>query len=241
MKAITTIILSAATALCVAGQQNVMDTILADTTLTGTSYSFCFADALTGEIIFSHDAERNLASASVMKLYPTSIALSLLGPDYQYSTALYLAGQFNKRRGILEGDVLIKGGGDPALGSGYFSENYGDVVAQWVAALSAAGVKRVKGRVAAAESIYDFNPAPAGWAWGDLGQYYGAGVYDINFNDNMYRIFITGQSEGLPAVIDSVEEYGSDIQLTSYLTSSGRSDNGYVYNAPYRHPCLDSG
>ena len=233
MKAITTIILSAATALCVAGQQNVMDTILADTTLTGTSYSFCFADALTGEIIFSHDAERNLASASVMKLYPTSIALSLLGPDYQYSTALYLAGQFNKRRGILEGDVLIKGGGDPALGSGYFSENYGDVVAQWVAALSAAGVKRVKGRVAAAESIYDFNPAPAGWAWGDLGQYYGAGVYDINFNDNMYRIFVTGQSEGLPAVIDSVEEYGSDIHLISYLTSSGRSDNGYVYNAPY--------
>ena len=233
MKAITTIILSAVTALFVAGQQNVMDTILADTTLTGTSYSFCFADALTGEIIFSHDAERNLASASVMKLYPTSIALSLLGPDYQYSTTLYLAGQFNKRRGILEGDVLIKGGGDPALGSGYFSEHYGDVVAKWVAALSAAGVKRVKGRVAAAESIYDFSPAPAGWAWGDLGQYYGAGVYDINFNDNMYRIFITGQSEGLPAVIDSVEEYGSDIQLTSYLASSGRSDNGYVYNAPF--------
>lgn len=233
MKAITTVILSVATALCVIGQQNVMDTILADTTLTGTSYSFCFADAMTGEIIFSHDDDRNLASASVMKLYPTSVALSLLGPDYRYSTVVYLAGQFNKRRGILEGDVIIKGGGDPALGSEYFSENYGDVTAQWAAALSAAGVKRVKGRVAAGESIYDLNPAPSGWAWGDLGQYYGAGVYNINFNDNKYRIFITGQSEGLPALIDSVEEYGRNIHLTNYLASSGRSDNGYVFNAPY--------
>jgi len=233
IKAFTTLIIALAAGLCVTGQQNVMDSILTDTTLTGTSYSFCFADAVTGEIIFSHDADRNLASASVMKLYPTSAALSLLGPDYRYSTIIYLTGQFNKRRGILEGDVIIRGGGDPALGSEYFREHYGDVTAQWVEALSAAGVKRVKGRVAAAESIYDFNPAPSGWSWGDLGQYYGAGVYDINFNDNMYRIYLTGQSEGLPALIDSVEEYGKDIYLTNYLTSSGRSDNGYVYNAPY--------
>ena len=34
---------------------------------------------MTGEIVFNYDAERNLASASVMKLYPTSMALSLLG------------------------------------------------------------------------------------------------------------------------------------------------------------------
>jgi D-alanyl-D-alanine carboxypeptidase/D-alanyl-D-alanine-endopeptidase (penicillin-binding protein 4) len=233
MKAITTIILSAAAALCVAGQQNVMDTILADTALTGTSYSFCFADALTGEIIYTYDAERNLAPASVMKLYPTSTALLFLGPDYRYSTAVVMSGSFNRRRGVLDGDIIIRGGGDPSLGSQYFSEHYGDVIAKWTEALAAEGLKRVRGRVAAAPSICDFNPAPAGWAWGDLGQYYGAGVYDINYNDNMYRIFITGQSEGLPALIDSVEEYGSDIHLTSYLTSSGRSDNGYVYNAPY--------
>ena len=83
-------------------QQEVMDSILADTTLTGTSYSFCFADAVTGEIIFSHDAERNLSSASVMKLYPTSVALSLLGPCYRYTTTLSLAGDFNSKRGILD-------------------------------------------------------------------------------------------------------------------------------------------
>lgn len=233
MKAITTIIISAATALCVSGQQNVMDTILADTTLTGTSYSFCFADALTGEIIYTYDAERNLAPASVMKLYPTSAALLFLGPDYRYSTAVVMSGSFNRRRGVLDGDIIIRGGGDPSLGSEYFSEHYGDVIAKWTEALAAEGLKRVRGRVAAAPSIYDFNPAPGGWTWDDLGQYYGAAVYDININDNQYKVFIRGFAEGQPAVIDSVEIYGKDVQMTNYLTSSGRTDRGEVYNAPY--------
>jgi len=230
---LTLLILSAVVTLTIDGQQQVMDSILADTTLTGTSYSFCFADAVTGEIIFSYDADRNLASASVMKLYPTSAALLLLGPDYRFETGLYMSGNFNARKGILDGDVIICGGGDPSLGSEYFTDHYGDVTATWVNALREAGVRRVRGHVAAAESIYDFNPAPSGWAWGDLGQYYGAGVYDININDNMYRIYITGGAEGEPAVIDSVQDYGRDIILTSYLASSGKSDRGYVYNAPY--------
>lgn len=215
------------------GQREVMDSILADTTLTGTSYSFCFADAVTGEIIFSHDADRNLSSASVMKLYPTSVALSLLGPCYRYSTSLYLTGDFNSKKGVLDGNIVIAGGGDPALGSEYFPEHYGDVTGSWVQALKDAGVRRVKGRVAAAESIYDFSPAPDGWAWGDLGYYYGAGVYDININDNKYNIYITGRSEGEPAVIDSTEDYGQGINITNYLVSSGKSNRSDIFIAPY--------
>ena len=144
IKTFAACVIVSATVTALAGQQSVMDTILADTTLTGTSYSFCFADASTGEILFGYDADRNLASASVMKLYPTSSALLLLGPGYRYTTALFLSGKFNKRRGLLEGDVIIKGGGDPALGSEYFPEHYGDVTGQWVAALMASGVKLVK-------------------------------------------------------------------------------------------------
>jgi len=236
-----TLIIAAVTATCLSGQQRSMDAILADTTLTGTSWSICFADAVTGELIYGHDAERNLASASVMKLYPTSVALSLLGPDYRFSTDIYISGDFNSRRGVVDGDVIIRGGGDPALGSEYFSDYYGDVTAKWTAALLAAGVRHVKGRVAAASSIYDFNPAPSGWSWGNLGQYYGAGVYDINFNDNKYNIYITGRNEGSPAAIDSVEVYGRDILMTNHLVSSGRSDRGYVYNAPYSYSAWITG
>jgi D-alanyl-D-alanine carboxypeptidase/D-alanyl-D-alanine-endopeptidase (penicillin-binding protein 4) len=215
------------------GQEAAIETLLADTTLTGTSFSICFADAVTGEIVFGYDADRNLASASIMKLYPTSVSLSLLGADYRFSTKVFMSGHFNERKGILDGDIIILGGADPALGSSYFADHYGDVTAQWAESLAAMGLRRVKGRVAAAESIYDNNPVPGGWPWADLGNYYGAGVYDINFNDNKYNIYVTGLSEGSPAVIDSVDKYGENMHLRNYLTSSGRSDNGYVYNAPY--------
>ncbi len=225
--------LSAVMTTSISGQQQVMDSILADTTLTGTSWSICFADAVTGEIIYSHDEDRNLASASVMKLYPTSAALLFLGPEYRFETSLWMSGNFNPRRGVLDGDVVICGGGDPALGSEYFPDHYGDVTGIWVKALREAGIKRVRGRVAAAESIYDFDPAPSGWAWGDLGQYYGAGVYDININDNTYNIYVSGKAEGEPALIDSVQDWGRDITLTNYLVSSGRTDRGDLYNAPY--------
>lgn len=241
LKGLIAVLLSAVTVTCIYGQGNALDAMLADTTLTGTSYSICFADAVTGEVIFSYDADRNLASASVMKLYPTSVSLSLLGSDYRFATEIYMTGKFNKRKGILDGDVVIRGGGDPSLGSDYFKDHYGDVTARWVSALSAAGLRRVKGRVAASQSIYDQNPAPGGWSWGDLGNYYGAGVYDINFNDNEYNIYITGFTEGSPAVIDSVEKYGSDVHITNYLTSSGKSDNGDVYCAPYSSKAWISG
>ncbi|MCU0377985.1 MAG: D-alanyl-D-alanine carboxypeptidase/D-alanyl-D-alanine-endopeptidase [Bacteroidales bacterium] len=223
------------------GQQAALEAALADTALTGTSWSICITDVSTGETVFEYDAERNLAPASVTKLYPTAAALSLLGHDYCFKTELLMTGEMNKRRGILEGNIIIYGCGDPCLGSPYFSDHYGDVIDKWVSALKEAGVLHVKGRVAASESIYDFNPVPGGWSWADLGNYYGAGVYDINFNDNTYNIYVTGHSEGTPATIDSISLFGREMQIKNYLTSSGTSDRGYVYNSPYSYDAWISG
>jgi len=238
---ILTLLLTVVTLTGINGQEAVLQSMLADTTLTGTSYSICFADAVTGEVVFGFDADRNLASASVMKLYPTAVSLSLLGADYRFTTSVFMSGRFDKRKGVLYGDVVILGGGDPALGSAYFSDHYGDVPARWAESLAAAGLRRVTGRVAAAVSVYDNNPVPGGWSWADLGNYYGAGVYDLNYNDNKFNIYVTGFSEGMPAVIDSTDQYGKEMQIENYLTSSGKSDNGYVYNAPYSTSAWISG
>lgn len=223
------------------GQKSALEAALADTALTGTSWSICIADAKTGETVFEYDAERNLAPASVTKLFPSAAALTLIGHDYCFKTEVLMSGEFNRRKGILEGDIIIQGGGDPCLGSPYFSDHYGDVIDSWVTALREAGVVHVKGRVAASESIYDYNPVPGGWSWADLGNYYGAGVYDINFNDNVYNIYVTGYNEGTPATIDSVSLFGRGMHIKNYLTSSGTSDRGYVYNAPYSNDAWISG
>ena len=51
--------------------------------------------------------------ASVMKLVTTFAALELLGPDYRWKTDAYLGGPLDD--GVLHGDLVLKGDGDPKI------------------------------------------------------------------------------------------------------------------------------
>ena len=53
--------------------------------------------------------------ASVMKLVTTLAALELLGPSWNWSTPVWLDGSLRLPQGVLQGDLVIKGSGDPTL------------------------------------------------------------------------------------------------------------------------------
>ena len=59
----------------------------------------------------SHNAEAALNPASTMKLLTTYAGLELLGPDYRWRTEAYTDGELHD--GVLEGDLILKGDGDP--------------------------------------------------------------------------------------------------------------------------------
>ena len=61
----------------------------------------------------SHNAATAMNPASVIKLVTTFAALELLGPAYRWKTEVYAAGTL--REGVLEGDLALKGYGDPRL------------------------------------------------------------------------------------------------------------------------------
>jgi D-alanyl-D-alanine carboxypeptidase/D-alanyl-D-alanine-endopeptidase (penicillin-binding protein 4) len=63
--------------------------------------------------LFAHDAGRPLNPASVMKLVTTFAALELLGPDYRWKTEAYLDGPLDN--GVLHGNLVLKGRGDPKI------------------------------------------------------------------------------------------------------------------------------
>jgi D-alanyl-D-alanine carboxypeptidase/D-alanyl-D-alanine-endopeptidase (penicillin-binding protein 4) len=67
----------------------------------------------TGEVVLSwNDAEpRN--PASVEKMLTTLVALDTLGPAYAWKTDVYVLGEVTD--GVLDGDLLLKGYGDPYL------------------------------------------------------------------------------------------------------------------------------
>ncbi|WP_018413017.1 D-alanyl-D-alanine carboxypeptidase/D-alanyl-D-alanine endopeptidase [Methyloversatilis thermotolerans] len=61
----------------------------------------------------SHRAKQPMNPASVMKLVTTYAALDMLGPAWAWRTELYTTGTV--RDGVLDGDLYIRGSGDPAL------------------------------------------------------------------------------------------------------------------------------
>ena len=66
------------------------------------------------QALFTHDPDRPMNPASVMKVVTTYAALDLLGPDYRWKTEAYLGGKLD-RKGTLAGNLVIKGYGDPKI------------------------------------------------------------------------------------------------------------------------------
>src|SRR6185503_17926178 len=74
---------------------------------------------LKGEVLAEHNADRLFNPASVTKIATSLTAISRLGPDFKFRTALYTDGTLDHATGILHGSLYVVGSGDPAL----FPEN----------------------------------------------------------------------------------------------------------------------
>ena len=81
--------------------------------IPASAYSLYVREVGAAEPALAVNPERALNPASVIKLIPTLAALELLGPAYRWKTEIYTQGAV--RDGVLQGDLLIKGYGDPYL------------------------------------------------------------------------------------------------------------------------------
>ena len=97
-----------------------------------------------GAPIISHNAAKAMNPASVMKLVTTYAALEALTPAYRWKTEVYRNGPLNQ--GVLDGDLIIKGYGDPALNITEFWRLLQQVQQQ--------GIRQVKGNLILDLSVY---------------------------------------------------------------------------------------
>jgi D-alanyl-D-alanine carboxypeptidase/D-alanyl-D-alanine-endopeptidase (penicillin-binding protein 4) len=214
-------------------QEKAFEAFLSDSSMKHAAVSFYLADAESSITIFEYCSDKSLVPASVMKLVTTSAAIELLGPDYTFNTELGYTGRINKKKGILKGDIVIKGGGDPTLGSGEFSEYYAGFEQKWIDNIRENGIRKVKGKVITDDSYYDYQPVPGKWLWEDSGNYYGAGAYGLSVYDNTYEIHFKTSTGNSAHVITAIIPEECMNELTDYLFVSGTDDKGYIYAAPY--------
>jgi serine-type D-Ala-D-Ala carboxypeptidase/endopeptidase (penicillin-binding protein 4) len=84
-------------------------------------------DLTAKQAVFSQRATTMRAPASVEKLYTATAALAQLGPSAQLQTTVYGVGTLAPG-GIWEGNLYLRGGGDPTFGSSAFiAGHYGGV------------------------------------------------------------------------------------------------------------------
>lgn len=115
-------------------------------------------DAGTGQTLFKWDPDTPRMLASNVKLFTTAAALARFGADGTFTTSVVTDGAVTDG-GILQGDLWIRGGGDPAFGTlAYVRRRYGPSAASvehLVDQLGQQGLTAVRGQIRADESYFD--------------------------------------------------------------------------------------
>ena len=182
-------------------------------------------------MVYSYDTDRLQSPASVLKTVATATALEILGEDYRYPTTLEYDGILEN--GTLEGNLYIKGSGDPSLGSSHFAPGQNKFLSTWIAALQKAGIKHIKGSVISDESIFDTEGVSIKWLREDMGNYYAPGSYGISIFDNMYKLSLQTGAAGTRPVLKGTEPDIPFIRFKNYLKAAPvSSDSAYIIGAP---------
>ena len=212
------------------------DKISQNSALKHAQWGFVLMDVGTGAVLFDQGGGQTLIPASTLKTVTSGAALGILGEDYTFKTALEHDGTVID--GVLKGNVFIRGGGDPTLGSDRFSwgTDLRGVLAVWVEQLKKKGVQSVEGMVIGDAEIFDEGMLPTTWNWGDIGNYYGAGACGLTCIENSYEVYfkpnvkVGGAAEFLRTVPALPE-----LQFVNEMKTgaAGSGDNGYIYGAPY--------
>lgn len=153
-----------------------------------------------GDTLYAENAGEEMQPASTMKLFTSAIALERFGPNYQFSTDVLRDGPVGPD-GTLNGNIYIRGDGDPAL-SGKFlpggpsapMNRLADLVAQQ-------GIKHVTGSVLGDASGFDDQKIPEGWRTRYLQSSYAARVSALSLNENLIAVSVSPSAPGQPATV----------------------------------------
>lgn len=198
-----------------------IDAILSDARLANAQAGVEVLDTTTGQVVYQHQANALLTPASTLKNATAAAALDLLGPDHVFTTEIRTTG--NQYGSILNGDLVLRGGGDPTL----LAQDLDDLAAK----VAAAGITTVTGRVLADGSRYDSTPLGPGWAWDDEPYSYSPQISgltvstDTEYTMDNVQVTVTPGAAGEAAKI-TLNPAEAPVKLTGQVTTGAAGSAG---------------
>lgn len=208
---------------------------LAQPQLKNASVGLIVIDSKDGRTIYEHNADRGFPTASTLKTITSITAFDLLGTDFHYTTQLFHSGSIDNN-GTLHGDLIIRGTGDPTLGSDRYPTTKASLILNnWVDAVKKSGIRHIQGNLYIDDSLFEGFQVPATWPLRDIGNYYGAGVSAVNWKENKAGIVFTPKEVGQPTPIASMTDDLAPVKIINQITTGkiGSGDNVYGYSSPY--------
>jgi D-alanyl-D-alanine carboxypeptidase/D-alanyl-D-alanine-endopeptidase (penicillin-binding protein 4) len=135
---------------------------LADSAL-GPRVNALVVDAATGATLYDSNAALPTIPASTTKVFTAAAALEALGPEHRLTTTI--VSQAPPENGVLDGDLIVVGGGDPTLTNDPTPESYPKpaTLASLVRLVRKAGVRKVTGDLVVDATLFDGPGLAPGW------------------------------------------------------------------------------
>ena len=145
-------------------------------------------------VVFSTGATQPLVPASAAKLLTAASALDHLGPGHAFQTILTARGAL--RDGVLDGDLVLHGAGDPNLSGRFHDGDPMAIPAALAQQVFRAGIRRVTGALVLDDGPFDRAFVHPDWSAADRQRWYGAPVGGLTFNDGCIDVQVTAGRSG---------------------------------------------
>lgn len=165
-----------------------IESLLSDERFVSSHIGILIESLDRNEILYRKNDTKRFVPASVLKLFTSAVAMAGLGPDFRYETDLIINGSIEA--GVLNGDIVVVGRGDPTIKSGMSEGANNDLFAHWANLLELRAVKRINGNILIDNGYLDALPMGYGWSWDDEEYCFSARRDAFSVNNNCLGIIV---------------------------------------------------
>lgn len=214
-----------------------LDALVSEPRFAAARWGVDVIDLDSGRSLYHHDAGKLFIPASNAKLYTATLALAELGPRFRFTTRLYASAHRN-RHGVLHGDLLLIGGGDPSLGAGSDTQTPDAWADQLAQAMYRRGIRRVDGDIIGDDTRYRGTRVGAGWEANDLQSAFAPPVSALSVQGNTLSVRVDSSRDGCCRVRVDPNDSGLHVRNLAHTWHPGDSERAGI--GLFRPPGADT-
>ncbi len=195
--------------------------------LNNSLVGYSIIDVKNNCVVAESNGDIGFTPASTLKLITTASVLEAIPAQKRFETIVEYEGDISN--GILYGNIIVRGCGDPTIGSENFNSSANKVFSKIFEMMQNYGITKLCGDIICDNSIFPYNGARGAWLVEDMGNYFAAESYGFNFIDNQYTLFFNTGAEGSEAVIADCKPSMSELNFINKLSVKGEGkDSAYI-------------